>query len=122
MDTLYGKYAEKYTASSKTCKLNSGHSILCLPKGRDDCRLTSQLSSSCVRHRTMAAKPRGWVLAIVAFAIAGRKAATFQQCNGSEFAVNMQTNSKIQRISFADLYHLLCGQSHIHVHMYILCM
>ena len=30
-DVLYGKYAEKYTASSKTCKLSSGHSILYVP-------------------------------------------------------------------------------------------
>ena len=83
--------------SSKTCELNSGHLILYLPRGRDDDRrLSSQSSSSRIRHHTKVAKPRGCrpentqhvtdaytencvvhikiaVLAIVAFAIAGRK-------------------------------------------------
>ena len=85
---------KKYTASSKTWELNSDHSVLCLPRAKNDRRLTSESSSSRVRHRVTAAKPRGCgpektqrvtdaytencvvcikitVLAIVAFAIVG---------------------------------------------------
>ena len=46
-------------ASSKTWELNSGHSILCLPRAKNDRRLTSESSSTRVRHRAAAAKPRG---------------------------------------------------------------
>ena len=49
----------KYTASSKTWELNSGHSILCLPKAKNDRRLTSESSSSHVQHRAKAANLRG---------------------------------------------------------------
>ena len=85
-------------------ELNRGYSILCLPRPKDDRRLTSNSSSSRVRHRDGCKAKGVWarntqhvtdaytdncvvrnkisVVAVVAFVIAGRKTAIFQQRNG----------------------------------------
>ena len=87
-------------------ELNRGYLILCLPRPKDDRRLTSKSSSSRVRHRDGCKAKGVWarntqhvtdayyytdncvvsnkisVVTVVAFVIAGRKTAIFQQRNG----------------------------------------
>ena len=104
-----------------------GHSILCLPRAKNDRRLTSESSSSREAkgvwakntQRVMDAYMENCVVrikiavsAIVAFGIAGRKTAIFQQRNRL-LAPNLQRRrgrtckcSIMSKNILADLYHL----------------